>query len=405
MAHITGSTPSTSGTTGGEIVRWFDRRGLTLLLAGTPYARSTSERATPVLIGWFLLVMLVALPMSTTLAWWVALGMALAIVVVTWLASNVVRRRPLLGPIQKIGWLESAAFVIGPPLMITLATSTDEFAGEEIDPLSFKVLTAVIVALLQVVALLVILGLERLGIVTLSRWLSRSLGRSLSQTGSTLATSLPVSLGVVFFFFLNPGVWGSIGTLTITPFLAVISVLLLLAALFIARQQHLGLAELVHFETAEELREALSDTPLADLSDGPDESALEVPASCPLTRRQRFYVRQIAMLSQLMVGLIIAAAVFLLFLVIGYLAVDPATAQVWTRSAPNVLLRYEGAGHTYLISSAHLQVAGFLACFVAFNFTLASATDARLRHTAKEAAFQVIRQACAVRLVLLRQRA
>lgn len=87
MAHITGSTPSTSGTTGGEIVRWFDRRGLTLLLAGTPYARSTSERATPVLIGWFLLLMLVALPMATTLAWWAALGMALAIVVVTWLAS------------------------------------------------------------------------------------------------------------------------------------------------------------------------------------------------------------------------------------------------------------------------------------------------------------------------------
>ena len=397
MSQSTGSTPS---TTGGEIVRWFDRRGLTLLLSGTPYARSTSERATPVLIGWFLLLMLVALPMSTTLAWWAALGMALAIVVVTWLASNALRRRPLLGPVQKIGWLESAAFVIGPPLMITLATSTDEFAGEDVDPLTFKVLTAVIVALLQLVALLVILGLERLGIVTLSRWLSRSLGRSLSQTGSTLATSLPVSLGVVFFFFLNPGVWGSIGTLTITPFLAVISVLLLLAALFIARQQDLGLAELVHFETPDELQDALSDTPLVGLA---DESALEVPASCPLTRRQRFYVRQIAMLSQLMVGLIIAAAVFLLFVVIGYLAVDPATAQVWTRSAPNVLLRYEGAGHTYLISSAHLQVAGFLACFVAFNFTLASATDARLRHTAKEAAFQVIRQACAVRLVLLRQ--
>ena len=32
MSQSTGSTPS---TTGGEIVRWFDRRGLTLLLSGT----------------------------------------------------------------------------------------------------------------------------------------------------------------------------------------------------------------------------------------------------------------------------------------------------------------------------------------------------------------------------------
>ncbi len=380
---------------GAEVARWFDRRGLTLLLSGTPYARSTSERATPVLIGWFLLVMLVGLPLSTTLSWWASLGLAVGIVLVTWLASNLARRRPPFGPIQRIGWLESAAFVLGPPLLVMLATSADEFAGEEVDPQTFKLVTVIVIGVIQVLAVLVILGLERLGLVTLSRWLSRSLGRSLSQTGSTLATSLPVSLGVVFFFFLNPGVWGSIGTLTITPYLAVIAVLLLLAALFIARQQHLGLAELVHFETTEDLRAAMADTPLCDAP------TPEVPATCPLTRRQRFYVRQVAMLSQLMVGLIIAGAVFLLFLVIGYLAIDPATAQVWTRSAPHALFTYAGSGHTYLISTAHLRVAGFLAVFVAFNFTLASATDARLRHTAKETAFQVIRQACAMRLTLL----
>ena len=116
---------------------------------------------------------------------------------------------------------------------------------------------------------------------------------------------------------------------------------------------------------------------------------------------QRFYVRQVAVLSQLVVSLVIALAVFALFVVIGYLAVDRDTAKAWTRTAPGVLVKYVGPTHTDVLTEAHLRVAGFLAAFVAFNCSLASATDGRLRQNSKETASEAIRQASAMRLALL----
>ncbi|SMO72630.1 hypothetical protein [Propioniciclava tarda] len=71
---------------------WFRRRGLTPLLSGTPLATSPSERATPALVVWFLLMMV-----STTLTTALGLGQALllgaAVVVGTWVASTMIRRR------------------------------------------------------------------------------------------------------------------------------------------------------------------------------------------------------------------------------------------------------------------------------------------------------------------------
>ena len=45
--------------------------------------------------------------------------------------------------------------------------------------------------------------------------------------------------------------------------------------------------------------------------------------------------------------------------------------------------------------------AGFLAAFSGFNYALVSATDARLRQNAFDAATSIVRRACALRVVLL----
>lgn len=373
---------------------WFRKRGLSMLLAGTPLAQRTSERAAPALVVCFLLAMASAAWM-TSLDLWLSLSIGLAVVVLTWVASNLIRRRPPFAWVKAIGWLEGASFVVAPAAMVAAAAQVGQLDMEGIDPDTEKLLYVISFVVIQVLALLTILGLEKLGVVTLASWLSRTLFATFSQTGSALATSLPVSLGVVFFFFLNPGVWGSIGMLTPTPYLALIGLLLLLAGAFLGSQRHLGLDALTSFATQDEFLEALAETPLAATA------KVDTPMTCPMGPLQKFYVRQVAVLSQLVVSVIIALAVFALFVVIGYLAVDPGTAAAWTRTAPRALVKFVGPEHTYVITEAHLRVAGFLAAFVAFNYSLASATDGRLRQNSKETASEAIRQASAMRIALL----
>ena len=125
------------------------------------------------------------------------------------------------------------------------------------------------------------------------------------------------------------------------------------------------------------------------------------PAETPLTSRQQTNVRLVAILSQLVVALVVALGTFVLLLAIGYLAVSGATVAAWTREAPKVLVSIGWLGDSYVLTPGHLKVAGFLATFTAFNFSLVSATDARLRQGTKETVASVVRQACALRLALL----
>lgn len=379
-----------------QVDKWFRVRGLSLLLSGTPLGKRTTERATPALVGWFLLMLVVVVPLQTTISLLISVLLGVAVVVVTWLVANLARRRPLFSRVERIGWFESASFVLAPAVMIWFTIDPKylaEHSAIEADILHVGFVVAN--AAVQLLVLLTVLALERLGLISLLAWLARTMMSSLSETGSALTTLLPVSLGLVFFFFLNPGVWGTIGALPVVAYLPVVGLLLALAITFLGAQRYLSLQVLTSFETSQDYRESLAETPLAAAP------APETPITCPLQPMQQFCIRQVAILSQLAVGLVIAAAVFVLFVLIGYLAVDPGTVIAWTRTEPVVLVKYAGLGHDYVLSVQHLKVAGFLATFAAFNYSLASATDARLRQSGNRTATQVIRQACAMRLALL----
>lgn len=408
MAHHSpnDSTPATNAhdfaspeaqTLEPAIQRWFTQRGLTLLLMGTSLATSTTERAARVMVSLFVLTMLLIAPVWLSGNVIPSLGLGLVLTLVAWWGSNLLRRRRIFSVPRTIGWFEALAYLVMPSTVVLFTTDVGGLVGVGFeDPTALEIALALVVFCVQLLELALLLGMERLGLLTLASWLGRTFLASLGQTGSTLATTLPVSLGVVFFFFLNPSVWATMGTLSPVAYASVIGLLLILAGAFLGSQRHLGLASLSTFDTEKDYRDALATTPLAD------SPAIELPATCPMTPLQNFCVRQVAVLSQLVVGLVIACAVFMLFLVIGYLAVDPATVQVWTRAAPRILTQYHGTGHTYAITPGHLRVAGFLATFAAFNYSLASATDGRLRQNSKEQAADAIRSACAMRLALLR---
>ncbi len=388
-----------------QIAQWFDRRGLSLLLRGTGIGGDTSARSTPALIALLLLVMLVVVPLSTEATFGTGLLVSVGVLVGSWVVGNLARRRAPFAPVQRIGWIEGTAFVLGPVIAMGLAPYNDlDVDGESLSGAGARWVTMAGIAVGQLVLLGVVLTVVTLGLASLSAFLGRSLLQSLTTTGSALAATLPVLLGVVFFFFLNPGVWVTIGRLPPVPYTTVVVLLLLLAGAFLGSRNQLDIEQLTTFADTPALHEALADTPLADVDAATDPMMhLDGPTQCPLGRRQALTVRLVAIISRLVVALVVAGAIFVFFLVLGYLVVDADTVKGWTRTDPTPVLQVTTSVRAYLLSLEHLRVAGFLATFAAFNYSLASATDARLRDGAGGAAAALIRPATALRLVLLRR--
>lgn len=386
-----------------DIEKWFSRRGLTLLLRGTGVGGGTSNKSAAPLVAIFLVVMLVLVPDSTSAPLWQAASISAVVLLFAWAGGNVARRRPPFAAVSHIGAFEAVAFVVGPMIAVGIAPHSPEtFDGLPFSSNEIRLFAVLVLGLLQAVVLTAVMTAVMFGLPSLSWWLTRELLRSLGASGSALAATMPVILGVVFFFFLNPGVWFSIGRLSGPPYVATSALLLVLAAAFLGSRGQFDLPRLRRFDDATELREVLAGTPLAGTPLADPQALAAVPGSCPLSPRQVANARIVAVMSRLTLALVIGAGVFAFFCLLGFVAIDAETITAWTKLEPRPLVSMATDSRTYVLALEHVRVAGFLAIFAAFNYSLASATDARLRDGASGAAAATIRQACAMRLVLLR---
>lgn len=199
-------SPALSPAVEAQVARWFRARGLSLLLRGTPAQPEASVAAVPVLVAAFLFTMLVLVPSMTTVPFGLSVGVGLAAIVATWVASNLARRRRPLAPVARLGCFEGLAFVAVPTVVTTASQVDTEVISLGADPVALRVAVATLVVVQQALILGLIVWGERIGAFAIGGFMLRQLWGSLGASGTTLAASLPVSLGVVFFFFLNPGV-------------------------------------------------------------------------------------------------------------------------------------------------------------------------------------------------------
>ena len=110
-------------------------------------------------------------------------------------------------------------------------------------------------------------------------------------------------------------------------------------------------------------------------------------------------LRAVTTIAQLIVAVVVGAAVFAFFIVFGVLVVGLDTARSWTTAAPNVWWQATIAGHHYVLTSAHARVSGFLGVFSAFYFVVSASTDTALRATLTEDARDHVQTCLAVRAV------
>lgn len=203
-------------------------------------------------------------------------------------------------------------------------------------------------------------------------------------------------LGFVFFFFFNTGVWSAVTGLEVWSFVGLVTFLLILGAGFLSSSRQFALEPLARFDEDSDVREALAGTPFPALAD-----TVPTPVVCPLNRRQTANLRFVSVLSRLVMAMVLALAVFAIFVVLGFIVFGPDAVQGWAKQTPQVIFSLRIGDQLHIICWQQLKVAGFLATFSAFNYTLVAATDSRLRQEVVDTATTILRQACALRLGLL----
>jgi hypothetical protein len=102
-------------------------------------------------------------------------------------------------------------------------------------------------------------------------------------------------------------------------------------------------------------------------------------AGPPLQRRQLVNVGLVMFVSQAVQVLLVSLTIGGFFVVFGLLAVDGATQAEWVGGPVDELLSFELFGERLELTEALLRVAGGLAAFSGFYFSIAMFTDATYR--------------------------
>ncbi len=381
--------------------QWFLRRGVPLLVSER-VAKEPAQvwrRALPALLALYAVILLRGLVMTDQSVVADA-GVGGAVLLLTWIVSNLLQRQRLFSLPNGLGPFELTAFVVGPAIPSLLTTEAAALLLEG-DSLGVRIIGALMVMAFQLCVLATVWVAVSFGVVSLIVWLLRELGQTLGTTGAALSRTVPLLLGVVTFFFLTAEVWQSIGLLRWFPYSLLILLFTVLGGVFIARGRNLDIGALATFETRSDLEAVVLQSGLPVWTGEQHRfDNMEFPAVCPLGRRQRANLVVVAVLSRLILATVVAVVVGMFFVVFGFLVVNGDVVQAWTLRPAREIFSLRVPTRTLTLTWEHINVAGFLATFSGFYFTIVSATDPTLRAGLRDTAEDGVRSACAARIML-----
>jgi hypothetical protein len=364
-----------------EIEQWFLRRGLPHFIDGYDARRDVLTRSIPALIVAYLLGGLNALELRV----WspvrnlLLAGVIVALLLGTWAVANRVRRRPAWERPRRVGGAELAVFVLGPAVPALL------FGRQWGD------------ALQAVVTGLALLGgiylATSYAVLPVLRWASGRLAGLLAALGGLVIRALPLLLLIVTFSFLGAEVWEMAGTLPFPLYPVVLGLFVLTGAAFLAARLPSDIGTVGRFDSWDEVRSLLSGTP-AETCELPADGA---PPDASLNPRQWVNVALVSMFTQGVQIMLVALTVGVFFTVFGIVALSEETVRNWTQlEAADVWLRLGVGGRDLVLTTQLVQVAGFLATFTGFYFSVVIVNDETYRREFRDDVVTELRESLAV---------
>lgn len=210
-----------------------------------------------------------------------------------------------------------------------------------------------------------------LGAGALVSWTVRSAVRNLAAVRSMASIALPVILTLVIFTFFSTEAWQITDTLPVSRLFGVgllmtgIAVLVVLPVALTALRS--SRAEL----TSEDRLRLAASTTLTGVRGAVGEVRAE-----PLSRLQRGNVLLVMITTQLLLGVIFAAVLAALLVVLGNVALTPETVRAWLGHDAPALSFGE---FSFPASANLLKVAIFLAMISALTFVISTASDQQYR--------------------------
>jgi len=363
---------------------WFVRRGLPHFIEPYRAGPAIWSRAVPVLVVTYLLGGLNGLDLhrwsaARNLA---AAALVVAILLVTWMLTNLLRHRPALARPRELGPPELVAFVVGPSIPAAIF-------GQWGDALQSAVEGAAVLATVYVVT--------SYGMVPLLRWAAAQTFQRLGSVGRMLTRALPLLLLFTVFLFINAEVWQVAGTLHGPAYPLTLLLFFLMGSLFVLSRVPRLISGLADFGTWSEVRLLLEDSP----AHGIELPAIGDPPES-LSLRERVDLYLLTTFNQAVQITLVAFSMFGFFVLLGFLAIPLETQLAWTGvdapDALNVRATVRAGGRELVLTEPLLRVAGFLGAFVGMYFTVVLTTDATYRDEFSEDTAPSTRQLLAVRV-------
>lgn len=366
------------------IERWFVDRGVPHFVERRDSVWDVWGRAIPLLVPAYLLLGLNALDLHE----WSAranLGVAalvLAVLVATWMVSNLARGRRASERPLEIGPVELGILVVIPALPSAML-------GQWGDVLQTALEAAILLAVVWLAT--------SYGVVPLLGWaVDRGFGQ-LVVFFNVVVRALPLLLMFTTFLFINAEVWQVAGTLTGPIYFVVLATFVLLGTFFLLSRLPKLLAGVDRFDTwgdvaehadLDAARSALATVGRPDHSPGPSD----------LTPRQRFNAGLVALFPQAVQITLSALTITAFFILFGFLAIPASTATSWTQTdAVHTFFTWSIGGRNLALSEPLVRVSAFLGAFTGMYFTVVLSTDATYRDEFVEDIGPELRQCLAVR--------
>ena len=364
-----------------EMQRWFIKRGLPHFIEPYSAGPDVWSRAAPVLAIAYIAGGLHGLDLKNWSLTRNLIGAAVvvAILLVTWMVTNLARHRPVLSRPHELGTIELAAFLIGPA----------------IPSLVFEQWGDAIQALVEGAAVLtVIYFTTSYGVLPLVGWAAKQTFSKLGSVGRVLSRAMPLLLLFTTFLFINAEVWQVAGVLHGPAYALSLGLFFLLGSAFVLSRVPEAIRTVHQFDDWAEVTTLVKGTP----AEGLELPAEGDPMETSLSTRQRVNIGLVSVLSQAILITIVAVLLAGFFTLFGVLAIPEVTTAAWTATDAHVIARLHFGGRTLVLTEALLRVSGFLGAFAGMYFTVVLSTDATYRDEFAEDAGPQIRQALAVRL-------